>query len=104
MLKFPFIPHTEKFFELFEASAQNMVKAAEQLDQLVDKWENVGERVAEITELEHRGDTTTHQILSLANRTFVTPFDREDIAVLLEIEKRSGINAAPIKKLLRRFL
>jgi len=31
-------------------------------------------------------------------------FDIEDIAVLLEIEKRSGINATPIKKLLRRFL
>lgn len=31
-------------------------------------------------------------------------FDREDIALLLEIEKRSGINAAPIKKILSRFL
>ena len=82
MLKFPFIPRTEKFFELFEASAQNMVKAAELLDQLVDKWENIGERVAEITELEHEGDRITHQILEQLNRTFVTPFDREDIARL----------------------
>lgn len=31
-------------------------------------------------------------------------FDKEDIALLLEIEKRSGINAAPLKKLLRKFL
>jgi len=31
-------------------------------------------------------------------------FDREDIAVLLEIEKMSGINAAPIKKILGRFV
>jgi O-antigen/teichoic acid export membrane protein len=31
-------------------------------------------------------------------------FDPEDIALLLEIEKRSGINAAPIKKVLRRFV
>jgi O-antigen/teichoic acid export membrane protein len=31
-------------------------------------------------------------------------FDREDIALLLEIEKISGINAAPIKKVLRRFV
>ena len=82
MLKFPFIPRTEKFFELFEASAQNMVKTAEQLDQLVNKWENVGEKVAEITELEHDGDRITHQIIEQLNRTFVTPFDREDIAHL----------------------
>lgn len=31
-------------------------------------------------------------------------FDKEDIALLLEIEKRSGINAAPIKKILRKFI
>jgi O-antigen/teichoic acid export membrane protein len=31
-------------------------------------------------------------------------FDREDIALLLEIEKMSNINAEPVKKILRRFL
>jgi hypothetical protein len=31
-------------------------------------------------------------------------FDREDIAMLLEIEKLSGINFAPIKKILSRFV
>ena len=31
-------------------------------------------------------------------------FDHEDIALLLEIEKISGINASPIKKVLKRFL
>ena len=31
-------------------------------------------------------------------------FDREDIALLLEIEKMSGINATPIKRILGRFL
>jgi len=31
-------------------------------------------------------------------------FDKEDIAMLLEVEKRSGINIAPLKKILKRFL
>jgi O-antigen/teichoic acid export membrane protein len=31
-------------------------------------------------------------------------FDKEDIALLIQIEKRSGMNAAPIKKILARFL
>ncbi|MCJ7514894.1 MAG: flippase [Dehalococcoidia bacterium] len=31
-------------------------------------------------------------------------FDKEDIVMLLEVEKRIGINAEPIKKILRRFL
>ncbi len=82
MFKFPFIPREEKFFELFEGSAQNAVNAAEKLQQLVNTWENIGERVNEITELEHEGDTITHQIMEQLHRTFVTPFDREDIALL----------------------
>ena len=82
MFKFPFIPREEKFFDLFEGSAQNMVKAAQKLKHLVDTWENVGEAVSEITELEHEGDKFTHQIMEQLNRTFVTPFDREDIALL----------------------
>ncbi len=82
MFKFPFIPREEKFFGLFEESAQNMVKAAQELKKLVDEWENVEEEVAQITELEHQGDTITHQIMAQLHRTFVTPFDREDIALL----------------------
>ncbi len=82
MFRFPFIPREEKFFDLFEQDAQNMVKAARKLKELVDTWENVEEKVSEITKLEHEGDTTTHQIMAQLHRTFVTPFDREDIALL----------------------
>jgi len=35
---------------------------------------------------------------------FTKSFDKEDIALLLEVEKRSGINMAPLKKILKRFL
>ena len=82
MLKFSLLPREDKFFRLFEESARNMVKAAQGLKELVDTWEDVENRVNEITDLEHEGDTITHQIMALLNRTFVTPFDREDIAVL----------------------
>jgi len=82
VVKFLFIPREEKFFELFEESARNMVKASQVLKEMIDTWEFVGERVAEIRELEHVGDTITHQIMAQLNRTFVTPFDREDIALL----------------------
>ena len=82
MFKFPFLPREEKFFDLFEQSAQNMVKAARLLREMVNTWEFVEGRVAEIAELEHEGDTITHQIMAQVHRTFVTPFDREDIALL----------------------
>ena len=82
MFKFPFIPKEAKFFDLFEKSARNMVKAAQELKALVDNWEDVEKSANEITELEHEGDTITHQIMAQVHRTFVTPFDREDIALL----------------------
>jgi len=84
MPRFPFIPREEKFFGLFEQSAQNMVQAAQGLQKLVDTCGDVAKNVAEITELEHQGDTITHQIIAQLHRTFVTPFDREDIALLAQ--------------------
>ena len=82
MFRFPFMPRKQAFFDLFEASTHNMVKAAQELKKVVDNWEDVGKSVAEIARFEHEGDTITHEILAQLNRTFVTPFDREDIALL----------------------
>ena len=82
MVRLPFIPKEQKFFELFEESAQNIVKASQALKEMTDSWQFIDSRVAEITEMEHQGDTITHQIISVLHRTFVTPFDREDIAQL----------------------
>ena len=82
MSKLSLIPREEKFFVLFEQSAQNAVKIAQQLRDMVLIWENVRERVGVITDLEHQGDAITHQIMAQLHRTFVTPFDREDIALL----------------------
>jgi len=81
-VRFPFIPREEVFFPLFEESARNMVKAAQSLKELVDNWQDVAQKINEITELEHQGDTITHKIMAQLHRTFVTPFDREDIAQL----------------------
>jgi len=82
VFKLPFLPKQEHFFGLFEESTRNIIKTARKLDEVIDTWENVDEKVAEITELEHEGDRITHQIMEQLHRTFVTPFDREDIALL----------------------
>ena len=82
MVKLSFIPREEKFFDLFIASARNMSKTAQGLKEMLNNWGDVGIKVAEITELEHEGDSITHQIAAMLHRTFVPPFDREDIALL----------------------
>jgi uncharacterized protein len=82
MPSFSLLPKEQNFYAYFEQGAQAMVLAAQKLKELVDKWENAEAIVAEITEIEHQADTITHQIMAHLHRTFITPFDREDISLL----------------------
>jgi hypothetical protein len=82
LARFPFLPREQIFFDLFEESAQNAVKVSGLLAELLNKWDNIEERVKQISALEHEGDNITHRIIAQLNRTFVTPIDREDIAAL----------------------
>ena len=82
MFKFSLTPKDKKFAVLFEQSAHNAVKTAHQLKDMVCNWENIEERLVIITDLEHDGDAVTHQIMAELHRSFITPFDREDIALL----------------------
>ena len=82
MPSFSLMPKEGKFFKLFEESAQNAVDVAQKLKDLLYTWDNIEDRVAIIADLEHKGDNITHQIATELHRTFVTPFDREDITLL----------------------
>jgi predicted phosphate transport protein (TIGR00153 family) len=73
------LPREESFFDLFNRSAQNALEAARALAALMDDIHDAALRAAAIKELEDRGDELTHAIIDRLNRTFVTPFDREDI-------------------------
>ena len=82
MFKLSIIPREKKFFALFEQGTKNALKVAQQLKDMVHLWENVKERVGVINDLEHQGDAITHQIFEQLHRSVITPFDREDIALL----------------------
>lgn len=82
MFKLNLMPRDDRFFDLFEVSAQNMVKAAQALRDMVYDWDCLEEKVEELIRIEHQGDTITHEIMFQLNRSFITPFDREDIGML----------------------
>jgi predicted phosphate transport protein (TIGR00153 family) len=82
LAKFSFIPRDMEFYDMFEQETANLVTAAEKLVDLFDNYENVEAKAKELKELEHRGDVITHEIMARLHRTFVTPFDREDITLL----------------------
>lgn len=82
MARLNIIPRETKFYDLFEKSAGNLVVAAGKLADLFDNYEDVEAKVALMKDLEHEGDSITHEIMQSLHRTFVTPIDREDIARL----------------------
>jgi predicted phosphate transport protein (TIGR00153 family) len=82
MPRFSIFPRETAFYALFEKSAQNAVKVSLELKEMLNDWERAEEHLKTINHLEHEGDTVTHEIIAQLHRTFITPFDREDIALL----------------------
>jgi len=76
------LPREEVFFELFNASAENVLAAARGLRALLEDFTEVDRRAKEIKALEDKGDELTHGIIERLNRTFVAPLDRDDIFTL----------------------
>jgi predicted phosphate transport protein (TIGR00153 family) len=83
-LKF-FVPKDHSFYPLFEEDAKNLVKASELLKQLMSSTEiEEHERInKEIKDIEHIGDMITDKTYIQLNKSFITPFDREDIHELI---------------------
>jgi uncharacterized protein len=82
MAKLSFLPKEGRFFVLFKESAKNAAEVAVLLRDLLYDWNDVEKKVESIISLEHKGDGVAHEIIALVNRTFITPFDREDIALM----------------------
>jgi len=81
---FGLIPKEEKFFEMFETQAAHNVEAAKVYKDLAQKYNRDGGAFDKLRDIEHEADITCHEIYDKLNRTFVTPFDREDIHTLAE--------------------
>ncbi|HEY2657294.1 MAG TPA: DUF47 family protein [Solirubrobacteraceae bacterium] len=77
-----FAPRDRVYFELFEEAGQNIMRAADLLDQLLTGYPDSKALAQQITDCEQDGDRITHDIYDRLNHTFVTPIDREDILAL----------------------
>ncbi|HEY4949607.1 MAG TPA: DUF47 domain-containing protein [Candidatus Acidoferrales bacterium] len=77
------LPREEGFFDLFRKQAENIHRGAEAFLKMLLHYTGVPEQVQNIKAIEHAGDEITHQTFLMLNRTFITPFDREDIHELV---------------------
>jgi uncharacterized protein len=72
-------PQKREFYDLFTQASGNARDMSRVLVELVAEWPESRERLRDIRELESEGDRLTHEVINLLNRTFVTPFDRDDM-------------------------
>jgi predicted phosphate transport protein (TIGR00153 family) len=79
-MKIRLTPQHKEFFRLYEQAAANAVDTAQLLVELLDRFPDDGsELMQKVKDREHEGDRLTQEIVDLLNRTFVTPFDRDDM-------------------------
>ncbi len=79
---FGLIPKDTKFFAMFKEMTVRIIEGAELLKDMLDNFEDPATSQRKIKDIEHKGDSQTHDIIKKLNKSFITPFDREDIYAL----------------------
>src|SRR2546423_11815196 len=80
---FNLLPKDTVFFDLFEGLAKLGVEAAVRLKELAQHFPEIVDDTSRIRQSEHDADELAHSALDRLDRTFITPFDREDIHTLV---------------------
>ena len=69
----------KEILAILDNLAKKAVETSEELVELFSNLENLNEHHTKIKKLEREADTLTRSVFAELNKTFVTPFDREDI-------------------------
>ena len=82
-MAFSLLPREDDYFMFFSQMTEQIVKAANALvEMLSDDPKNFAAHLKNIKDIEHGCDEINHQITFKLNKSFITPFDREDIYTL----------------------
>ena len=73
------LPRENSFFSMFVQQAENVHAGTKALVEMLANFSDPQSQSRGIKEIEHQGDTITHDLNTRLNKTFITPFDREDI-------------------------
>jgi hypothetical protein len=80
---FNLLPKDTVFFDLFENISERVVASARHLHRLAREFPKIDGSIQLIRNEEHEADNLAHAALDRLDRTFITPFDREDIHALV---------------------
>jgi uncharacterized protein Yka (UPF0111/DUF47 family) len=74
-----FLPRQERFFSLFQQAATQLAEAAQQFCFMLNDLPNAAAHAQTIAQHEQTADKIAHTTFELLHKTFITPFDRNDI-------------------------
>ena len=77
------MPREGKFFELFNAHAERIVEGARELAVMIGTFKELDAHAQRIDAVERAADKITHECMTLLHKTFITPFDRDQIHQLI---------------------
>ena len=77
------MPREGNFFELFNAHAGRIVEGSRELASMITNFSDLEVHAQHIDDTEHAADKITHETITLLHKTFITPFDREQIHQLI---------------------
>jgi uncharacterized protein len=78
-MRFSLLPREMKFFDMFDEMAATLTRAAAKFLDMLTDFDDLPARGLDIKKEEEIGDALVEKILRALDRTFITPFDREDI-------------------------
>jgi uncharacterized protein len=81
-MRFSLIPRELKFFDMFDEAASTLTRAANKFLDMLTFFDNLHARSEELKREETACDTLVEHIIKALDRSFITPFDREDIHTL----------------------
>jgi len=77
------MPREGKFFDLFNAHAERIVEGSRELAAMIGSFSELDAHAQRIDVAERAADKITHETIALLHKTFITPFDREQIHQLI---------------------
>src|SRR5205807_2149904 len=77
------MPREGKFFDLFNAHAERIVEGSRELAAMIGDFSELEAHAQRIDAVERAADKITHETIALLHKTFITPFDRDQIHQLI---------------------
>ena len=77
------MPREGRFYDLFNAHAERIIEGSRELAAMIGSFSELDAHAQRIDGAERAADKITHECITLLHKSFITPFDRDQIHALI---------------------